>query len=409
MVSSAVLEKGIQGIHRLVIGFVCASLVVGQGIRFTVSGQGGGLLVSDIAVVLFLLVAALLWGFTLPARRRSVSGGGRELPLLTISPFLIWSLTTLMLHSSQLGHSEMLVALLYWARLTSILLLYPAGALLLRGEKVRNFAKKACIYAYVAMLVFGFLQLFIFPNVEIFGNNWDPHMGRMVGTWLDPNFFGAFLALLLPTIVFWIPSRVMQVCIVCLSLIAILLTRSRSTYIALFIALCVCCIVWLFTSPFPEKWKKMVVPGIVTIAIFILFSGIILGERASRIFIHDPTVAIRVEAYQEVWKRLVVPNIFFGVGYNAYQVAAKDAGLITDYQIHSRAGSDSSILTLLVTTGLVGTALFFIPLFLGLIRHYSLVYIWITVFLLVHSLFVNSLLYPHILISSILVILLASR
>ncbi|MEK7499996.1 MAG: O-antigen ligase family protein [Patescibacteria group bacterium] len=151
----------------------------------------------------------------------------------------------------------------------------------------------------------------------------------------------------------------------------------------------------------------MVLPGLITLVIIATFAGVVLQERAKQIFFHDPTVSIRITAYKDVWRRLVEPHVFLGVGYNAYQVAAKDAGLISDYHIHSRGGSDSSILTLLVTTGLIGTALFFIPLLLGFIRHYSLIYVWATVFLLVHSQFTNSLLYPHLLIPYILIVVLA--
>ncbi|MDA1168774.1 MAG: O-antigen ligase family protein [bacterium] len=376
---------------KTAIALLFASLIVGQSIRFVVAGQGGGILVSDIAVVLFLLVAAL----SFPSS-----------PLI-VSPFLLWSISTLLLHSSQLQQSEIVIALLYWVRLASIVLLYPFGMAILQKAEVKAYAKKAFVYTYAILLSFGFLQLIFFPSLFGFGNGWDPHIQRMVGTWFDPNFFGAFLALSLPAVVLWARSQAMRIGFFMMGSIAILLTKSRSTFIAATVALCVCCVVWLFSSSFPKQWKKMVLPGLITLGIVVAFAGIVLQERARQIFFHDPTIAIRMEAYKDVWRRLVEPHIFLGVGYNAYQVAAKDAGLISNYQIHSRGGSDSSILTLLVTTGIIGTALFLIPILLGFIRHYSFLYIWATVFLLVHSQFTNSLLYPHVLIPYILLVLLA--
>ncbi|MEK7500327.1 MAG: hypothetical protein AAB649_07055 [Patescibacteria group bacterium] len=44
---------------KIAVVLLFATLVAGQIIRFSLPGQGGGILISDIAVVVFLLVAAL--------------------------------------------------------------------------------------------------------------------------------------------------------------------------------------------------------------------------------------------------------------------------------------------------------------------------------------------------------------
>src|SRR3990167_2576956 len=182
MVYSAFIAKVVQGL-------LFASLIAGQILRFKLPGQGGGILISDITVVLFLLVALLSF--------RSSS----KFALFLISPFFIWSISILTLRSGELGYGNTFIALLYFLRLASVILLYPAGIAILRTVELKKYAKKAFVYTYITLLTLGFLQLLFFPNLEGFGDGWDPHIYRMTATWLDPNFFGAFLAMCLPAVV----------------------------------------------------------------------------------------------------------------------------------------------------------------------------------------------------------------
>ncbi len=403
---SAFSAKVVSIVSRILLGLLFGSLVVGQFGRIVLSGQGGGILISDVAVTLFLVGAGicLLLGFMRQKNSRNM------LALPSVLPFLGWSVAVLIARSGSMQYDQLSIAVFYWLRLASILLLYPAGMVIMSTEGTKYYAKQVFIYAYAALVALGFIQLLLFPNLEGLGGGWDPHMGRMVATWLDPNFFGAFLALALPAILSWMRlPDILRLVFFVTSFVAILLTKSRSTYIAGAIALCVCGVVWLFSAKLSREWKKIVIPLLVTIFILCGFAGVLLQERATQIFIHDPTIVLRIEAYRAVWERLVEPNIIFGVGYNAYQIEAQKAGLISNFLIHSRSGSDSSILTLLVTTGIVGTALFLIPMLSGLVWHRSLLFTWATVFLLVHSQFENSLLYPHLLIPYILIAILALR
>lgn len=419
MENPAFSAKVVSIIIRALIGLVLVSLLAGQVLRFPLPGQGGGVVMSDVFSALLVMVvgASVLLG-AIPQK-----GTRTTRALLTVIPFMVWGLFVLCVRSDVLGRGNFSVALLYWIRLASILLMYPAGMAVLRNKHMQESTKRIFVYTYGGLLVLGFSQLLFFPNLAGLAGGWDPHLGRIVATWLDPNFFGAYLALGLPATLLWLRMRseqrlrIVRALFFLVGLGAILLTKSRSTYIAACIALLLCGGIWLLSSSLSRSWRKMVIPGILTILIVLSISGIVLRERASQIFLHDPTVALRLEAYQGVWDRLVVPNIFFGVGYNAYQFAAQDAGLVSNFLIHSRSGSDSSILTLLVTTGIVGTALFLIPILIGSMWHMrrwfqtrnynSLLFIWATVFLLVHSQFENSLLYPHLLIPYIFIALLA--
>jgi O-antigen ligase len=190
---------------------------------------------------------------------------------------------------------------------------------------------------------------------------------------------------------------------------ALLLTKSRSSLLALVSSL-------LAVSPFAVVYlscrltaaRAAVTASLLAFGVMFLLAGtVILGDRALGVLQFDATVQLRQEALKEAW-HLARQHAWLGVGYNAYQFAARDAGLIGDSSLHSRSGADSSLLTLWVTTGLPGVILFVLPwlYFLQLfIRR------WIThthlpsltaaagiIFLLIHSLFVNSFLYSHLLI-----------
>ncbi len=418
MENPAFSAKTVSIVIRILLGFLFISLLVGQVVRFALPGQGGGILLSDISSALLIACSSLFLLLGLMRQKFSSS----LLTLLVILPFLIWSICILIARSSLLGQGEVAIALSYWVRLTVILLLYPIGMAAMGVVGIKGYVRKVFVITYLALVAVGFLQLLWFPSLEGLGGGWDPHNQRMVATWLDPNFFGAFLGIALLPVMVWVRAwkkegvQVTQMLYFSIVFLAILLTRSRSTYVAAFIALCVCAGIWLLSSYLNPLWKKVVVPLVMTIIIVVGVITAILQERVTQVFLHDPTISLRLEAYGLVWDRIVGPHIFFGLGYNAYQFAARDAGLISDFLIHSRSGSDSSILTLLATTGILGAILFLTPILIGFVWHIrrwlylgsyqSLAFIWATVFLAVHSQFENSLFYPHLLIAYIFIAIL---
>lgn len=419
MENSEISEKVVSIVVCVLLGLTFLSLVMGQAVRFALPGQGGGLIASDIACSLFVIIGSglvLLRG-TQVGLRSSLRG------FLIVAPFLIWGLSVLIGRSDSIGLVNVGVALLYWARLASILLIYPIMVAIWGSVRVKRYTKRVFVGTYVVLLLLGFLQLWVLPNLEGLAGGWDPHNQRMVATWLDPNFFGAYLAIGLPFALVYFPVLnekrriVVRVAVLVIAIVAILLTKSRSTYIASLFTLFLCMGIWLLSSRISVKWKNIMIPGVITLCIIAGSIIFLLQERATNVFMYDPTIALRLEAYGAVWERIVSPNIVFGVGYNAYQFAARDTGLISDFLIHSRSGSDSSVITLLATTGVIGAALFFVPLLLGCFWHFrrwvlyrkyeSLMFIGVTLFLLMHSQFENSLLYPHVLITYIFIAILA--
>jgi len=279
-------------------------------------------------------------------------------------------------------------------------------------EKNRQYSQWLLLLVVGALALAGLLQLWLMPHLVALNGGWDPHSWRLVATWLDPNFMGGFFAILLPWLGWqaWCrrgQQRVAYLVVLVLTSLALALTQSRSSLVALLVGLTLLSPWWTLT-----RYRRMaVVPAMALLGLVVsagVITALLLGERAWGLVTYDPTVVLRVEALREVWQ-LAAAHSWLGVGYNAYQFAAQEAGLVGDFMIHSRAGADVSWLTLWVTTGIIGVVLFFLPwCWVGqqLLRrtvHYqdgaALVGVCVLLIWFIHSNFVNSLLYGHLLIT----------
>ena len=421
---------------RLSIGLLMLSLVAGQTVRFPLPGQGGGILLSDIGVALVLISATAKlfqvihlnkfqisnFKFQNKERFNHLDFGFWILALIT--PFLLWSLFTLIIHIFELGLGPALISLSYWLRLAMYLLLLPALLLLCREEKVRAFSNTAFLAALGALVVLGFTQLIFAPDFSALTSaGWDPHQLRLTSTWLDPNFFGAFLVMVLPVLVAWAVSgikknsgrlRITNYVLPITTVAALVFTQSRSSFVALLVAAALTGPLWIIGRRLSVAEVVRYVSGGGFFLVALVAAGLLLGDRFLNVVSYDPTVDLRAQSLRQVWSQLVEPHAFVGVGYNAYQFAALEAGLIGDFSIHSRAGADNSWLTIWVTTGVIGVVLFALPwayLLHGLLTRWfkagheaSLAGFFSLLALFVHSQFVNSFLYSHLLIVLVVIV-----
>ncbi|OGY36736.1 MAG: hypothetical protein A3E36_04150 [Candidatus Andersenbacteria bacterium RIFCSPHIGHO2_12_FULL_45_11b] len=394
--------------RKWALGAVFLSIIAGQIIRIPITGQGGGILASDIAAGILILTTVLrvLFGaVSLHAIMRPV-----QVYSAYILPFFVFSLGALAIHGLLLGAGAFSVALLYLIRLFALSLLFPVFLLSGAAPDGRRFLRRGFVAIYWVLIALGYGQIVLFPSLVGNINGWDPHVNRMIATWFDPNFFGAFIALgMLPALYY---SRA-KIGMFAISFGALLLTGSRSSWVAFAGACAVTGFLALIPVSLTKTWKNTLGIALFACTLCVLLVVGAFPDRVAHFFTHDPTIALRADAYRVVWHRLVEPHVVFGVGYNAYQFSAKNAGLIADFSIHSRAGSDSSIFTLLVTGGIIGTCLFLMPIAIAVYWHgvqwllrrrtQSLLFIWSASALFIHAQFENSLLYPHLLIVFLLI------
>lgn len=388
---------------RLLTVLLMASLVAGQLWRVPVWGQPGGLVLSDLVIALVLLWA--YWSTLFKDKKPSRYSG---LAFLSLLPFLAWSLFSWTWRWGQYGYSEILVAASYWVRLSAILLLLPALSFLWQEKKHSRFASSLFVWAGCLAAVLGVVQFIFWPDLSFLKGGFDPHQFRLVSTWLDPNFVGAFLVIVL---FFAFGDKTLKPKLSLLAAlllsVAVVLTKSRSVLLAFSATI-------LFLSPvFLVRTRKLFVS--VFVVVIMLCAGVaatfLLGDRALGLVTADATVSLRAESLTVAWQ-VAQKHSWAGLGYN-FLPFAEGEGLAADGSLNSRAGVDNSWLTLWLTTGVLGVILFLLPWLLvgqrGLLawlkqeKTSGLSAVAAILFLFLHAQFVNSFLYVHLLLALVIV------
>jgi O-antigen ligase len=327
------------------------------------------------------------------------------LPRLTllISIFLIWAVAGLIGASVILDRTSLVSSTLYLIRLMLYIGLYPvAYDLVKHGSSKRLLMSLAGVSGLVSLL--GFAQLLIIPDFSELAakEGWDPHFYRLLSTFFDPNFVAGFLALgLALSLAGYLKYKDQKIffgAAAILDVVAIVLTFSRSGYAAAAVVLGLMTIL---------RWRKL----LLLIPVVVVAAAIILPRTIDRLTEGiDPGSSgyARVESWQNSLT-IARDNLFLGVGYNAYRFAQERYNFVKSDQTNtsSKAATDSSLLLILTTTGLIGLGLFLVIL-LGMMylswRSFKKGSAWGLALLislpalLVHSFFVNSLFYIWIML-----------
>lgn len=383
------------------VAFLTASLVAGQLLRLPLPGQGGGVLVSDVAAV-----ATIVGAIIVTLKKRTVSPSVMLIASLS-GIFLAWAPLMLFIGADIIPTSQIFIGLAYWARLAALLALIPALCVLCEDEKVKKSLFISSVTAGAVLVALGFIQYIFIPNLAFLAPaGWDPHIGRLTSTWLDPNFFGIFCVLY---ILLLLSSPLIRGVggVIMLTYLALLLTQSRSAWLAaattLFLVPFI--VISLRRSLRPSTLRAGAFSLVMLVAATAGLTIIFFPDRLTGLALGDATVQLRASSLRLAWSAIVEPHWLAGVGYNAYQVYAQKAGLISSFTIHSRAGADNSVLTLWATTGLFGLILFagwLTAIAAKLLAQWRsartlppLIALTALAVLLTHGLFINSFLYAH--------------
>jgi len=223
----------------------------------------------------------------------------------------------------------------------------------------------------IVSAIFGWTQYLLWPDLTSLKHlGWDDHLLRMTGTFLDPTFLGLVLVLGLVIVHDKFPKLIYFL------LFSLAFTYSRSSYL----------IAMSFLA-FKKKYASLLF-----FLLVILLIPKNIGEGTN--LIRTVSGSNKITNYQEtieIFKRSPI----YGVGFNNLCNAREYYLNDIDTKSHSCSGSDSSILFLLTTTGVIGTIIFInFILQTGALSH-RLFFNSLSL-VLVHSLFANSLFYPHI-------------
>jgi len=403
--------------------FLLLAIIFGQVIRIPIAPDSDlSLRISDLAVFIVTLsyLAVVGWNF-LRHRQKPMVSLTKVDKLFLGFEFVL--LLTFLLNLNSFDNDAILTGFGYQLRLQAYLILYwvfrSFKSIVSPLDYLRYF-----FLATIIVAILGIIQLIFFGDFRFMADfGWDPHLGRLLSTFYDPNFVAAFLGIGiiigLGQVLFSEPKSVKYYLALLLLFITLYLTFSRSGIISTAIP--------AVLLGMRKDWKS----GTVIFLIFLLMmlSPGRLGGRFTDLFSRtnlqanqsgqttlvstDDTGSQRLIS----WYRglsVIKSSPIIGVGYNNFGPASVELGVRDEKEVSTGAAqsSDSSLLNIWATTGIVGLGLFIALIWqiLGLalrqsrsnlfdgnnLWRYSIGISFLLIGL--DSIFINSLLYPQILI-----------
>jgi len=245
------------------------------------------------------------------------------------------------------------------------------------------------------------LQFFLYPDLRnLMYLGWDPHYYRLFSTLLDPNFAGIIFVftVFLGCYMYLQKKSKWILGISLIPFVALVLTFSRSSYLAFFIGS-------LAFAILEKKWKQFVTGFVLFVVLFFAI------PNPGRDFLHMDrmvTSIARIENWQESLT-LIQKSPIFGYGFNTLRYVQEKPTAI-DTVSHAGAGVDDSFLFLLATTGILGFGMYLwllvsivrfafrITAFFGDARVFGHTVLATMISVCIHSQFVNSLFFPQVMI-----------
>ncbi len=386
-------------------------ICTGQMLRLPIAVSQIGILTADLLIpwIIFLwFIKKLIIQRTLPKTHLGLS----------IYLFIGALTLSLFLAIPTLPTSEFATSLFYLIRQAAYLLFFfPIFEAFTKYDKSK-FIKHIFI-ASIILCILGILQFIYVPDFTFMAKaeGWDPHIGRLLSTWYDPNFIAGFFAFIISLFSsLYIDSKEKLKHLgyplgIILLTSCFILTYSRSGIVALAVSILIIAIL---------RARSLLIIGLIG-----LFLGITISDRFSERFYgmidsaiatitgsldHDVdlTSQERIASYEQVGI-IISDHYLFGIGFNNIKYYKLSKGLVADPNKHSASGSDSSLLNIFMTSGIFGLCFFFyflysasrmsLILFLqskkySMAKGFGLGMFASLIALFFHSFFVNSLLYP---------------
>jgi len=319
--------------------------------------------------------------------------------------FPIVGFVSLCINTFWLKPHEFFVSFLYLLRWVSYMSIFFA---VIATET--EFRKKITNILFIdgfVLIIIGFIQYFLYPSLRnLYYLGWDEHLYRMFSTFLDPNFFGAFLvlySLFVTGLAFNVAGRLsvknklIYFFIIITSQLAILLTYSRS---ALLMLIASGVTFFLFIQR-----KRFILYLIMIIVLFtILISPYFYIENIDLLRINSSLA--RLTTTQHALK-IIQDHSLIGVGFDSYRYAQIQYHFInseSQFPAHSAAGVDISLLFVLATAGIIGLIAYSYLWFRLLVtakarsNRFFVIFLASGIGLFINAFFINSLFYSEIML-----------
>jgi len=371
-------------IAKFLMVLVILSIPLGQLGKLPLLPEGFNLYLTDI-----LAASCLFWWLlhSLSVKKK-VLINKRGTAILA---FAFISLLSLLWGVQRLdGLREVLVSASYWLRWVIYAGLYFVVASF--SSKQRKSTLDWIIVSGVALALAGFAQLIFWPDWSQFTYlGWDPHKNRLLSTFFDPNFCGIYLVLVINLLLDRLLSghrtygyyAALFICVA-----ALFLTFSRSAWLAMAVSISV---LGFFKS------RRLLV-GAAVIAFLAYYSVPRVQTRLAGGFDPDDSARLRFQSWSQTWD-IAKDNLFLGVGFNTFRYVQAERGAFGWRQPlggHSGAGSDSSLLFVLATAGVLGLLSYLVIFTPFAVKKVLLLSCLGALF--INSLFINSLFYPAVMV-----------
>ncbi len=377
-------KRRFEKIAKLLIFIFICIFPLGQLLRLELKAFGFNFAFHPVDFVAFLTTPIFL-----------IKVEKKHQVIRSIKAFLTVCLFSFVLSISYFKIKELFIGSLYLLRLFFYFSFFATTYYLVENNIIkRKTLFNSLIFISLIVGIFGLIQYIFFPDLRFlkyFG--WDDHLYRLVGTFLDPGYtalilvFGFLLLIQSKDI-----NLKLKILLSCLLLILISLTYSRASYFSLVAGILVLFLIRNISKSFFIFFTVLL---LVSILFLPRFSS--EGTRLERV----ASINARVENYKNTFE-IFKQNPLIGVGFNNIcQARIKISPLeLVDPKSHSCSGSDSSILLIIATTGVLGL-ITFINLGIVIFRNlrddvYGKGFFSLAISLLLNSFFQNSIFYPWV-------------
>ena len=305
-------------------------------------------------------------------------------PLLSFFLFILFSLFVTIFQIYYFDFLSQFLILSYLVRFSSYFFFgYFIYLLVLNKLITKDTLKRILTINFWFLTSLNALQLIFLNNLsELATFGWDPHINRLTGSFLDPNFMAFYLCLYFILNKYFLQNKYIEY----LTIISIFLTVSRNGILTFLIVLILSTKLTI---------KKFVYFFIILILLLMFVPQI--SNRFTQFSDSNDSSYQRLISWNEGLKVANFSN-FWGVGFNNYRNSAQFYKINSGQELikNSANSVDSSLLFILITTGVFGLVIFVIHLFSFTFQNKL---IWQNIVLLVgllfNSLFINSMFYPQ--------------
>lgn len=376
---------------NLIVYALIFAISAGQLIKIPIAASAGPILL-DITVLILCVVGIFKSRLKLKTPPLFIKAG------LIFTFICIASLAFTPLH---LNNLEYIASFSYILRFFCYLFL---GWLLYSNifPGINKSINQILIYSGFILAVLGILQFFFYPNLIFLTiNGWDPHYFRTVSTFLDPNFLGGYLSLILLILMVHqqdpIPSK-WRILFFLIIYFALVTSFSRGGILVLIVSFSMLAIL-------QRSFKIALLTAVLAIGFGVVFFGYQQQIANPRHIDREQSAEYRLGTWQQGLKMFQQSPIL-GIGFNSYPYGIREYNLANTDFVHSRGSSsnDSSLVHVAATTGIIGLiAYLFFLLTIFLSGKKPLVMAGLAG-ILVQSFFSNTLFYPFLLMLIILIV-----